>query len=98
MRSIQFRNIHFKQIEFFLFYALLIVFLIPVWGNKYFLTGDGPCHLYNSKILLDFITSNNPEFYKEYYVLNKNLEPNWFSHIILAFLLYFSPYFSNGIL
>lgn len=81
-----FKNVNFRLLEKYLFISLIIIFLTPIWGNKYFLTQDGPSHLYNSKILLDFVTSNNLEFYKEYYIVNKQLFPNWFSHIILAFL------------
>ncbi len=84
---------NFQQFETVLFFVLLFVFILPIWWNKYFLTGDGPCHLYNSKVLLDFVTSHNLDFYKQYYQLNENPEPNWFSHVSLAFLLYLFPGF-----
>jgi hypothetical protein len=83
----------FSYFEKLLLVILVVFSLIPVWSNKYFITGDGPCHLYNSKVLLDFITSHNLDFYDDYYVLNKNLDPNWFSHITLALLLSFLPDF-----
>lgn len=83
----------FTYFEKLLFVILVVFSLIPVWSNKYFLSGDGPCHLYNSKVLLDFITSHNLDFYDDYYFLNRNLDPNWFSHITLAFLLSFLPDF-----
>ncbi len=83
--------IPFRQVERLLFAALVLAFLAPIWANEYFLTGDGPCHLYNAKVLLDFFTSHNVDFYSDYYLLNQNTEPNWFSHIALAFLLNFFP-------
>ncbi len=81
------------QPEPVLFYSLLLIFLLPVWLNKYFVTGDGPCHLYNAQVLLDFFRGHNLNFYENYYLLNSNPEPNWFSHIVLAGLLYFFPAF-----
>ena len=84
---------NFKKTEQLLFVLLVLIFLIPLWTNKYYLTGDGPCHLYNAKVLLDWMTGNNVDFYKQYYFLNTNFEPNWFSHITLAFLLTFLPAF-----
>jgi hypothetical protein len=83
----------FSYFEKILFIILLAFSLFPVLSNKYFITGDGPCHLYNSKVLLDFISSHNLDFYNDYYILNRNLDPNWFSHITLAFLLSFLPDF-----
>jgi len=83
------KRFSFFQIETVLFWLLIGLMLFPIWSNTYFLTGDGPCHLYNSKVLLDFITGTDVDFYSEYYVLNRNTEPNWFSHLSLAFLLTF---------
>ncbi|MCB0755483.1 MAG: hypothetical protein H6602_08335 [Flavobacteriales bacterium] len=79
----------FHQIETVLFWLLMGLLLFPIWSNQYFLTGDGPCHLYNSKVLLDLITNTDIDFYSEYYLLNQNTEPNWFGHVSLAFLLTF---------
>lgn len=76
-----------------LFIFLLIVSLIPIWSTKYFLTWDGPCHLYNAKILSDYISSKDVGYYDEYYRINRNLFPNWFSHIVLALLLKILPPF-----
>lgn len=84
---------HFPLIEKILFVTLILISLIPIWQSKYFLTQDGPCHLYNSKVLLDYITSNNVELYNKYYYLNPNIEPNWFGHLSLVILLFLLPPF-----
>ena len=81
----------FKNLETLLLVISLVLYLFPVLTNKYFVTGDGPCHLYNSRVFLDFITGTNVDFYSDYYTLNQNFEPNWFSHIILAGLLTIFP-------
>lgn len=77
----------YLRLETFLFWGLIGLLLYPILSNSYFLTGDGPCHLYNSKVLLDFLTETNVDFYSGYYNLNNNTEPNWFSHVVLAGLL-----------
>lgn len=75
------------------FIILLSLHLLPVWAVKFFLTTDGPCHLYNSKVLLDLASSCNTDFYYQYYSVNTNLDPNWFGHTCLAFLQIFLPGF-----
>lgn len=77
----------FQKLESILFWGLIGLLLYPILANSCFLTGDGPSHLYNSKVLLDFLTDTNVDFYSDYYNLNHNTEPNWFSHAVLAALL-----------
>lgn len=80
----------------FLFFAILVV--IPVWWNSGFITADGPCHVYNAGVFKDFITGN-AGFYKGFYTVNTELEPNWFSHLFLAGLMFvFSPAVADKVL
>lgn len=76
-----------NQIEPYIFYSLLLVWLTPVWLVDYFVTGDGPCHFYNSKILLDWFDPALRTFYKPYYFLNTNFDPNWLYNLITTPLL-----------
>ncbi len=78
------RNSFIFRHEKFIYFFILFLYLVPIWVNKYFLTLDGPCHLYNSRILLDYILGNNKSFYSDFYIPNFSLFPNWFSHIFLA--------------
>ncbi|MBK9339150.1 MAG: hypothetical protein IPM98_22500 [Lewinellaceae bacterium] len=79
--------------ERWFFFALLLIALLPVWASgRFFVTGDGPCHLYNAHVLLDYLLGRNLDFYDPFYNLNLNLNPNWLSHIVLAGLqLIFAP-------
>ncbi len=79
--------------ERWFFFALLALSLLPLWASgRFFVTGDGPCHVYNSKILLDYMLGRNLDFYGTYYDLNLHLQPNWLSHICLAALQFiFAP-------
>jgi len=79
--------------ERWFFFALLVLSLLPVWASgRFFVTGDGPCHVYNSKVLLDYMLGRNLDFYGGFYDLNLHLQPNWLSHISLAVLqLIFAP-------
>jgi hypothetical protein len=74
-----------------LFFALLIVLhLLPIWSFKYFPSQDGPAHINNANILREYHRPDYPIF-REYYVLNKNFEPNLFGHLVLAGLMSFLP-------
>ena len=73
-----------------LFAALVIIHLVPLWGFKYFPSQDGPSHLYNASVLRDY---QRPDFssFREYYLLNTSVAPNWFGHLVLAGLMYVVP-------
>jgi hypothetical protein len=73
-----------------LFWALLVAHLIPIWGFRYFPSQDGPAHLENAAILRDYSRSDRPLLH-EFYAINPNPDPNWFSHLFLAALMYVVP-------
>lgn len=81
-----------EALEPFVFYAILALWIVPLWSLDFFVTGDGPCHLYNSKILLDWYRGGYKDFYDPFYFLNTNFEPNWLFNLITTPLLaWFSP-------
>jgi hypothetical protein len=87
----------FPRIEPFLFYLLVVILLIPVWSVNFFVTGDGPCHLHNSKILLDFINGMKP-FYDPFYYLNTMVDPNRLHTMItIPLLSIFDPTWTDRI-
>lgn len=82
-----------------IFHLLLLFQLLYVWQQKYFLTADGPAHIYNAKVLLDFFTGSNTAFYSVYYDLRLELFPNWFTHAALALLMLIcNPFVAEKIL
>lgn len=85
--------IHSDKLIKWMFYILLIVLLIPIWQSHYFVTNDGPSHIYNAAVLKDLLWNNHSEFYYQYYELNTELEPNWFNHIAYLILQHIFPAF-----
>ena len=81
----------YKKYEPFLYLFLILVLLFPFLADKYFLTQDGSGHIYNAKILLDYITNQNTKLYNEYYRSNIIAFPYWFGHLFIAFLLWIFP-------
>lgn len=80
-------SIPFASAERIVFYLLLAANLLPIWAFHYFLTCDGPCHLYNSKVLLDFWRGGDVRaFYDRWLYLNARFEPNWFGHAFMMLL------------
>lgn len=75
-----------------IFCLMLLAAIFPVWSGRFFVTGDGPCHVYNARVLLDYMQGKHFGFYDPFYALNTNFEPNWFGHLWLAFFqLFFAP-------
>jgi hypothetical protein len=66
----------------------LLLITIP----KFYITGDGPSHTYNAKVFADYICNHNREFYKPFYEINRNLDPNWTAQIVMATVIKIVPY------
>jgi len=68
------------------FFCLIVLLnAIPVLSLKFFLTLDGPAHLYNGNIIKDLIVGNSP-LINSLYEFNPVITPNWSGHFILAVL------------
>lgn len=77
----------FPAAERLVFYLLLALQLLPLWAFHYFLTVDGPCHLHNSRVLLDFWRGGEMKaFYDQWLYVNARFEPNWFGHAFMMLL------------
>jgi hypothetical protein len=69
---------------------LLLVHLLPIWIVTYFPTQDGPSHIYNAQVFKEYHDHQNYRI-RDVYQLNLAPFPNWASHLLLAFLMYFFP-------
>jgi hypothetical protein len=80
---VSFKNLKAEKL---IFASLLFCALFTIWFPQYLVQGDGPAHIYNSKILLDLARGVNTQFYTSYYDFVFSLVPNWFTHLWLALL------------
>ena len=78
--------------ENLLLLVLILAHLSPIWVFQYFPSQDGPTHIENANIIFDYFHPDQAIF-REYYILNKNLEPTWLGHLVLAGLMYVMPIF-----
>ncbi len=83
-------NNSWNTIERFAFAFLLILAMAIIIVPAYYLTCDGPSHTYNAKIFFDYLLNHNREFYKNYFTVNRSLDPNWLSQIGLGLLIQFT--------
>ncbi|HAH23443.1 MAG TPA: hypothetical protein DCL77_06765, partial [Prolixibacteraceae bacterium] len=74
-----------ERIESFTFWGLVVIGLIPLIFTKYYLTLDGPAHLYNGNIIKELLLGNHVEF-SNLFKFNPLPVPNWISHFTLACL------------
>jgi hypothetical protein len=77
-----------NNMPLYLFWSGVVICLLQVWLPHYYLTGDGPCHLYNATMLKDHILGEHTAFYKQFYDFSNGVNPNWFSHVLLTALLF----------
>ena len=80
---------HSSRIARVLILAGYAVCLLQIWIPDWYLTGDGPCHLYNAGILHDLWAGKNTGFYGRFFNVVGRPNPNWMSHLVLAGLQYF---------
>lgn len=69
--------------------ALIAIHIVPIWGFKFFPSQDGPSHL-ESAFMLRHYWDDSFSF-RSYYEVNSAPVPTWFSHAILAGLMFFLP-------
>lgn len=72
------------------FLILLLIHIIPIWLYDYFPSQDGPSHIYNARLMLQYF---NPANYRirEFYQLNLSPAPNLLGHGILSILMTVTP-------
>ncbi len=76
-----------QKIAHLLFGAGFVVCLLYIWLPGYFITGDGPCHVYNAQVLHDLWCNKNTAFYSRFYTVVYQPNPNWLSTVAIALLL-----------
>jgi hypothetical protein len=80
-----------RTIDTILFYALLVLHVLPVLLNQYFLTVDGPAHLYNARIIYQMFTQAD-SVYNVFYSLQSFLFlPNSIGHLLMIGLQFVFP-------
>ncbi len=62
--------------------------LFQIWLPAYYLTGDGPCHVYNAQIVYDLWANKNVSFYAPYFTLVYQPNPNWLSTLVISLLMF----------
>ena len=78
--------------ENLLLLVLILAHLIPVWVFQCFPSQDGPAHIENANIIFDYFKPGR-SILRDYYILNRHLEPTWLGHLVLAGLMYVVPIF-----
>ncbi len=74
---------YFEKWEPIAFWSLALFNLLPVLGVGYFLTGDGPAHLYNAHLISQIISE--PEgIASQFFYIREWLIPNLGGHLFLT--------------
>jgi hypothetical protein len=73
-----------------LFFALLVLNVLPLWCYRYFPSQDGPDHLASALILKEYNAPDSVR-YREFYTINAHPDPNWAGHLLLVALMCLCP-------
>src|SRR5665213_2059030 len=76
--------------EPYLFFVVVLLNAWPLFTCKFFLTQDGPSHIYNSVLLRELIFGNDLSIH-HVFSLNHELVPNMISHMLMATASCFLP-------
>lgn len=78
--------------ERWLFAGMVLLLLVPLWSVGYLPTTDGPSHVYNAWILRQHGNTEEFPLFQEHFEIDWRPIPNWFSHAVLALLMFpFAP-------
>jgi len=75
--------------EPWLFRLLALLHLLPVWSSRWFVTLDGPAHLYSARLVLALVQGD--AFIGRFFHLSTYPEPYWTGHAVMAALLAVLP-------
>ncbi len=90
---------NFRKAEPWFFWCLVLLHLVPVLSLDYFVTHDGPAHVYNADLIKSLLFSGESPGAKDFFEFNSFPQPNWSGHILLIlFGFVFSPSFSEILL
>lgn len=78
--------------EFLLFYILCLVSILPLLFTRYYVTLDGPTHLYNANLIRSLVFHHDTEILNLFRI-NPMAVPNWMGHFLMAFFGLFLPAF-----
>lgn len=73
--------------EKYFFLLLVLLHLLPVLLLEFFVTHDGPSHVYNAYIISRLLHSD--PLTTQYFQFNPDLVPNWLGHLMLYFFNFF---------
>lgn len=83
-----------QKIGYVLLLTGIVLCMLQLWLPTWYLTGDGPCHVANAQVLHDMWQDKHTAFYSGFYTINKQLNPNWITHLLLALLLHVTDGFT----
>ncbi|HEY0977239.1 MAG TPA: hypothetical protein VGE21_07190 [Flavobacteriales bacterium] len=66
----------------FFFWTMALVHLAPIWCAPWYVSLDGPCHLYNARLLHDLLQGD--PYTTTFFVLNPFPEPYWSGQLLMA--------------
>lgn len=77
-----------KKLLNILLYTGIAFCLLQIWLPGHYLTCDGPCHLYNARIIHDMWNGVNTWLFSEFFDIVYTTDPNSLTTFALAGLLY----------
>jgi hypothetical protein len=78
-----------RHVAELLFWAVVALYLVPVWAFPYLPTQDGPEHLSSALALKDYGTAGTR--YDDFFSIRFGPLPNWLAHLLLAGLMFLVP-------
>ena len=91
-------KISFQKTEPLVFYFIVFLHCLPVLLLKFFITHDGPAHVYNA-VLIKSLLFGEDALANNFYLLRSFPEPNWIGHagmVLMSFVM--SPVTAERIL
>src|SRR4051794_29608435 len=73
-----------------LFLALALLQLVPIWSVHYLPTCDGPSHVYNAWIFHELVSGHRGVI-ADYFAIDWHPHPNWIATAFMGVLMFVVP-------
>src|SRR5687767_14428382 len=73
-----------------IFFALVLLFIVPVWVVNYIPTADGPAHVYNAWLMKELALGDAGHLAQAFRI-DWRPHPNWLGHAVMAVLMLIAP-------
>lgn len=82
----------FLTFEGLLFAIAALLPLVPIWSVRWYVTQDGPSHVFNARVFHSLLLEGNTSPFAPFYAIRWQAVPSWVSHLAMWLIDLVAPW------